>query len=416
MYGEEKGAAEERLRRRCHTLTEMGMSAPEIARTLRRSVRWVRKWRKRARTATAAWYEETSRAPHHPARRCAPDWEGAVLGARRALVARVEAGGHAFIGSIGVRREIERQGLAVEGHSLRQIERIIRRHGLALPRLRRRRGGPKRFYPGPHQLACRPWDLHEVDFVGPLYRRGGARLAVLSRLDVVSGQARSWVDTRQTSRVACDCLWDDWQRDGMPRYVQMDNGASFIGGLNHPRSIGDVIRLCLYVGVEPVFIPHYTSFYNAHVESYQGMWQERVWERFLFTQDSQLQAELDKFATELAGYRAYERQLRRRPPVVPRRLRRLPENLKMPSELPLCWGQIHLVRGVAEDGAVVILNETFRVSKELAHDYVWAVIDTRRGQLTITHRGASDQPRQTLLHVPYAFREEARRRPPLPRG
>ena len=414
--GEEKQAAEEFLRQRCDALTQQGVSAQEIAEALGRSVRWVRKWRARARQADSAWYEERSRAPHRRRRQVDPDWELAVIEARHALIARQNAGGCAFIGAIGIRRELERRGVAVEGHSLRQIERIIQRSGLAQPRRRRSRSGPKRVYPGPHTAARRRRDLHEVDFVGPLYPRGGTRLEVLSRMDIASGEARSWVRTRQTSDVACECLWDDWLAGGVPRYVQMDNHACFTGGPNDRRRTGSVIRLCLYVGVQPVFIPAHAPFYNAHVESYQGLWQERLWKRQDFTTGEQLQEKLDGLAAELAGYRAYKRQLQSTSPVAPRSVRTLRADLERPQNIPLCWGRIHVIRQVPEDGVIHILRKTIRVPSTLAHDYVWAIIDTRRQTVTVTHRADPTHPAITIVNRPYAFKERARRRPPLPRG
>lgn len=397
-------------------MTQRGLSATDVAKALGRTVRWVRKWRQRARSGQAAWYEERPRAPHRQARQAEPAWERAVVDARQSLVARREAGEFAFIGAIAIRRELEARGVCVEGHSLRQIERIVQRHGLVAPRRRRSRGGPTRFYPGPQTTARRPWDLHELDFVGPLYRRGGERLAVLSRLDVVSGQPRSWVHGQQTSTIACCCLWDDWTHAGLPVYLQMDNHGAFVGGLNHPRSIGQVIRLCLYVGVQPVFIPPYSPFYNAHVESYQSLWQDRVWEQFDIASAAELHAHLERFAAGVKDYRAYARALRRRGPVPSRRVRKLRADAHCPKDIPLCWGRIHILRKVAEDGVIRLFNEPFRVRHELAHDYVWAIIDTRRETLTVTHQPGTNQQAKVILKRAYAFRERARRRPPLREG
>ena len=339
-----------------------------------------------------------------------------MIEARHALIARQNAGRYAFIGAIGVCRELERRGVSVEGHSLRQVERIITRNGLAQPRRRRSRRGPTRVYPGPHTVARRPWDLHEVDFVGPLYPRGGTRLEVFSRMDIVSGEARSWVRTGRTSRVACDCLWDDWLTKGPPRYVQMDNAASFTGGPNVRRRIGGVIRLCLYVGVQPVFIPAHAPFYNGHVESYQGLWQERLWKREDFTTGEQLGEKLDALVAELAGYRAYKRQFQSPSRLAPRPARPLPAGLERPQDIPLCWGRIHAIRQVPEDGRIDVLGKTLRLPGTLANDYVWAIVDTRRETVTVTYRAVPTQPAATILDCPYALKERARRRPPLRGG
>ena len=87
-----------------------------------------------------------------------------------------------------------------------------------------------------------------------------------------------------------------------------------------------------------------------------------------------------------------------------------------PQDIPLCWGKIHFLRRVAEDGTIRVLNEPFRAPRALAYDYVWAVIDTRREVLIVTHQPGPKQPAEIILHHSYAFRERARRRPPLRKG
>ena len=39
-----------------------------------------------------------------------------------------------------------------------------------------------------------------------------------------------------------------------PRYIQLDNGMSFIGNFKNPRRFSCFVRLGLYVGIEVVFI------------------------------------------------------------------------------------------------------------------------------------------------------------------
>jgi hypothetical protein len=46
-----------------------------------------------------------------------------------------------------------------------------------------------------------------------------------------------------------------WQHLGLPEMVQFDNGREFCGFEKSARYFSRVIRLCLRLGVEPVFIP-----------------------------------------------------------------------------------------------------------------------------------------------------------------
>jgi hypothetical protein len=376
----------------------------------------VRKWRVRARSGKAQWYRDESHAPHRPAHKCDAQWEDRVVATRQLLVARRESRSHAFIGSIAIRKELQEQGVAVEGHSLRQIERVLQRRDLVEPRQKRRRGGPKRFYPGPHNEAQQPWDLHEVDFVGPLYLRGGQRFQVLSRVDLVSGNPCSWVHRRQTADCVQISLWQDWQTAGRPLYLQMDNQTPFSGGHQHARSLGQVVRLCLYAGIQPVFIPFYCSFYNAHVESYHSRWEADVHQRIEVGTPDEFAAELQRYIDFFASYRAYERALRGRPNHHQGTRRLLPADIPQPKRMMLCYGRIHFIRRVSEEGRIEILNETFRVPRDFAHDYLWAIIDTQSETLSVQHQINKEQPPTVVLQVPYAFREKASQHSPLPGG
>ncbi|HZK55110.1 MAG TPA: hypothetical protein VFC84_13060 [Desulfosporosinus sp.] len=46
----------------------------------------------------------------------------------------------------------------------------------------------------------------------------------------------------------------------------MDNSASFIGDMIHPRHFSRIVRLCLHVGVEPVFIASGKPWMNGKIE------------------------------------------------------------------------------------------------------------------------------------------------------
>jgi hypothetical protein len=57
-------------------------------------------------------------------------------------------------------------------------------------------------------------------------------------------------------------LVERWKTLGRPRYVQFDNARELAGGGKAARYLSRVIRLRLYLGVEPVFIPPAQPRYN----------------------------------------------------------------------------------------------------------------------------------------------------------
>ena len=46
-------------------------------------------------------------------------------------------------------------------------------------------------------------------------------------------------------------------------------------------------------------------------------------------------------------------------------------------------GKVHFIRLVLENVTISVLNEDFSVDKSLAHEYVWATIDTKDEQLRV---------------------------------
>src|SRR5205823_986262 len=68
----------------------------------------------------------------------------------------------------------------------------------------------------------------------------------------------------------------------------------------YPDTFGRVTRLCLQLGVTPVFsVPREVGF-QAAIESYNGRWQSRVWNRFHHADLDALRQASDRF---VAAYR-----------------------------------------------------------------------------------------------------------------
>ena len=74
-------------------------------------------------------------------------------------------------------------------------------------------------------------------------------------------------------------LLDCWTKNAIPNYLQMDNGASFIGELIHSRHFSRVVKLCLHFGVEPVFIAQSKPWMNGTVEDNNCNFGGKLWER-----------------------------------------------------------------------------------------------------------------------------------------
>ncbi|MBA3441038.1 MAG: hypothetical protein H0T92_14325 [Pyrinomonadaceae bacterium] len=88
------------------------------------------------------------------------------------------------------------------------------------------------------------------------------------------------------------------------------------------------------------------------------------------------------------------------------------EVVAVPAQLPLFAGRIHFVRQVSANGEIELLKEHWKVSKQLAHKYVWATLSTNGQRLEIYHRPSErGQPR---LVKQYAYEMGERVSPLLP--
>jgi putative transposase len=98
--------------------------------------------------------------------------------------------------------------------------------------------------------------LHQFDVIGPRYLKIDGRFYSANAIDACDRRCCINPVRRQTktgdiiaSLVHC------FRLPGIPEYLQMDNKLSMRGSNRYPHSFGLVIRLCLYIGIQPVFIP-----------------------------------------------------------------------------------------------------------------------------------------------------------------
>ena len=83
-----------------------------------------------------------------------------------------------------------------------------------------------------------------------------------------------------TARAAVEAPKAHWRSVGLPAYAQFDNDTVFQGAHQYPDTIGRVMRLCLSLGVIPVFAPPREPGFQAAIEAFNGRWQTKVWMRF----------------------------------------------------------------------------------------------------------------------------------------
>jgi len=78
-------------------------------------------------------------------------------------------------------------------------------------------------------------------------------------------------------------LKESWEITGIPYFLQLDNQLSCRGSNRYPRSFGLVIRLCLLLGVEPIFIPLGEPWRNGCIEKFQETFEHRFFRKIVFS-------------------------------------------------------------------------------------------------------------------------------------
>jgi putative transposase len=178
----------------------------------------------------------------------------------------------------------------------------------------------------------------------------------------------------------------------------------------HPRVIGQVVRLCLFCGIEPLFTPFYEPKRNHQIETFHGLWVLGFWSRHQFRNCAHVHAEVPLF--EHWYHTVY------RPPALngktpaemcrgysPRRLNRELRRLIPADHLPITEGQIHFMRKVENTGAITVLNEAWPVGEKWIGEYVCATIDTADQVLTVWHQADADSEWHRIKTRSYRLKE-----------
>jgi putative transposase len=399
---------EEALRNEAVNRRLAGERRSEICRVLRRSMAWFDKWWARYRGYGRNGLKSRSRAPQHIHNKIKPEIEAAIVRIRKVLKERSDPElKYAFIGAPTIRTELKRTTLRPLP-SVRTIGRVLKRQRLSRPHCKRENPNQSTAY-CPLPVAQAANDVHAVDII-TRHLLGGERVCSFHLLDLathypyLAQYADKSAASTQIFFVAA------WQTLGLPKFLQVDNEASFCGGHRHKRVFGQVVRLCLYVGVEVVFIPVYSPTKNADIESFNSDWDQAFWQRQPFRDLAHVQQESPIF---VHWYRTrYEPPALKELTPAQARLDFVPCLLppdfdlhQTQQPLPLTAGKIHFLRLVNSQGHINVLNEAWLVSEKLVGQYVWATISTSQQRLYIYHQKSHNATRKLVAEFEYEIKE-----------
>src|SRR5512141_2594575 len=378
-----------KVRQQAIALYLQGWNKSEIARKVQRSRRWVYRWISRYELqAPAKSLQDHSRAPKHIR------WAYPEQIKRMAIQIRMEREcgkrakyQYALVSAQAIYYEMQELGI-LPLPTPDTIHLWLKQAGRIRERTARKPPNPT--YP---VLACRAVnDVQELDFKGPLYLQDHSHKYYLVALrDKWSKKTALCALANKSMDAILDFLVSAWQRMGCPKRLKMDNCLDFRGSNRHPRSPSKLMRVCLDLGVEPVFIPIREPWRNGVVENLNGLL-----DRFLFR--------LQTFETEKQLHNATQRletviNTTHRLPALEGKtpqefadsatLRYPPANYDWRTRnLQLVKGKVTFIRFVRKSGRITVTaNDKFLIGEKYKWQYVMAVVDVTKRKLNILWLG-----------------------------
>lgn len=272
------------------------------------------------------------------------------------------------------------------------INRVLGRLGLQDAARRIRRPPPPKGWYLPKVAAARA-EVDCFDFIVDLKITGGPWVDVLTAKSVHGAVTDAWPMLGKSTKRTLVCLLQRWERDGLPAYAQFDNDNVFQGAHHVADTIGAVSRLCLQLGVVPVFVPPLEHGMQNVIESFNALWQAKVWQRQRVIDLRELQTRSSQY---IAAHRARTTTVRDDV-----RRRRVPNGFEFRPRAPL-RGQIIFIRRTNETGHVRLLGRTFAVSPTWTHRLVRCDVDLTHHQIrcfALRRRAPAEQP--LLATIPY---------------
>lgn len=378
-----------------------GASMRSVARQFRVSLLTVQRWVQRAqdKRLDRVDFRDQPSGPRLAPRRTPPDMEELVLSVREQLRQFSDLG---EFGAGAIHRELLSRAVLsppTAQHkvpSVPTINRILERRGVFDAHRRVRRPSPPAGWYLP-DVAQEQAELDQFDVVEGLVIKGGPQVEVLTAVSLHGALIGAWPTQGVKAKSVCSAMVEHWQQVGLPAYAQFDNDTRFQGPHQYPDVVGSVMRLCLSLGVVPVFAPARESGFQASIESLNGRWQAKVWARF---EHESLCALQERSARYVAASRARNAvRVEGAPARQP-----FPVGWKLNLQThPADYGHARMIflRRTTPSGEANLLGHTFSVDERWSHRLVRCEVDLEAEVIrffALRRREPSNQP--LLAQVP----------------
>lgn len=391
------------LPRKAIRLLLKGLRPSEILKRIPRGRTWLHKWWRRYQQDGRTGLESYPRQPKQSPQAHDEKARALVLRVRRALERRSIG----LIGASAIQDEMRKNRLLRKIPSRASINRWLKEAGL----IKSAPQAPQKvYYPAP-RLGSEQL-LQACDWTSR-YLPGGQKVFVFHTVEDSTRALEQTIGADKTVTSVRAHLLAAWRHLGLPDLLPLDNDSAFCGGARTPRRFGTMVRLCLYLGSQIVFTPPGEPKRNWLVENVNGLWGRSFWKRHRFRSFKDVLGRSAQF-TEWYAHCDRPQPLEGKTPAQARRgerRRRLPlkQIASLPERLPITAGRVPFVRRVTPDGTINFLGESWKISKRLAHQYVWATVVTHKRRLEVYHQRSEKSPRRLIKTFDYQIPEPVRR-------
>jgi IS30 family transposase len=360
-----------------------GLSKAEIARRLKRSRRWVVRWLGRYdHEQGEKSLEDHSSAPKHRNEVYPQRIKKMVLKSRKARKAQDRKYPYALISAKAIYYELCDLGVQ-PCPPVRTIHFWLKQAGeIDQPEKPGKESNPS--YPAPRCKAVN--DVHELDLKGPFYLKDSSQKYYLIVLrDVFGKKVALRVLKEKEMEQIIDFLVAAWQKIGLPQFLQMDNGLEFRGSNAYPRSLSRLMRVCLDVKVQPVFIPKSEPWRNGVIENLNNLIERLLLKAKVFNNEKQLCKEVQKLEACINATHRLSALNGKTPNEFSAKatLRFLSSAYNWRKRnLQNVKGKVTFIRLVRKSGRITLTaDDKFFVGKKYKWQYVQAIVNVQKKQL-----------------------------------
>ena len=339
-----------------------GRSMRDVARSFGVSAGTLLLWVGRAHGQRLDRVDFDAGKPGLATNRVATSVERRILRVRKQLRASVLG----EYGAAAIHRALSESSLKAPVPSRATIHRVLRRNGAVDAARRQRRPPPPKGWYLP-EVAQAHAELDTFDFIEDLKVADGPLLSVLTATSLHGALADAWPMLEPTAQNTLLAVMQRWRQDGLPDYAQFDNATIFQGSHRASDSVGRVVRLCLALGITPVFAPPREPDFQNAIEGFNALWQAKVWRRHRVLDIEHLQRVSAAYIT------AYRNKSACRIEAAPNRAA-FPHKFKLDLQAPL-EGKAIYIRRTTDTGHVTLLGRPFGVDSKWIRRLVRCEVD-----------------------------------------